>query len=217
MPILRNARHERFAQELAAGKTASEAYVLAGYKPNTGNAAALKGKQRISKRVDEILAKRERVEQEGLERAIERSAISKESVLEELAKIGFANMSDYMRVGPDGDPVLDFSALTRDQAAALVEVTVEDFKDGRWAYSWTDMSIVVTPVVQPPSPLRSATGSRRSSSRSSGGRCSSSKRRSLQPRPSRSGKTHSGPGTPWIRPIDAFYTGFVEFQRPRHA
>jgi hypothetical protein len=40
-------------------------------------------------------------------------------------------MRDYMRTGPDGDPVLDFSALTRDQAAALVEVTVEDFKDGR--------------------------------------------------------------------------------------
>jgi hypothetical protein len=32
---------------------------------------------------------------------------------------------------PDGYPVLDYSELTRDQAAALVEVTVEDFKDGR--------------------------------------------------------------------------------------
>src|SRR5882762_11035679 len=40
-------------------------------------------------------------------------------------------MADYMRVGPDGDPVLDFSKLTRDQAAALTEVTVEDFLDGR--------------------------------------------------------------------------------------
>jgi phage terminase small subunit len=36
-----------------------------------------------------------------------------------------------MRVGPDGDPYLDFSKLTRDQAAALMEVTVEDFRDGR--------------------------------------------------------------------------------------
>jgi len=36
-----------------------------------------------------------------------------------------------MRAGPDGDPYLDFSKLTRDQAAALAEVTVEDFKDGR--------------------------------------------------------------------------------------
>jgi phage terminase small subunit len=40
-------------------------------------------------------------------------------------------MLDYMRRGPDGDPYLDFSTLSRDQAAALTEVTVEDFKDGR--------------------------------------------------------------------------------------
>jgi phage terminase small subunit len=40
-------------------------------------------------------------------------------------------MQDYMKAGPDGDPYLDFSGLTREQAAALVEVTVEDFKDGR--------------------------------------------------------------------------------------
>jgi phage terminase small subunit len=52
-------------------------------------------------------------------------------ILEELAKLAFANMADYMRVGADGDPVLDFSKLTRDQAAALVEVTVEDYLDGR--------------------------------------------------------------------------------------
>jgi hypothetical protein len=49
----------------------------------------------------------------------------------EMAKIAFANMGDYMRVGPDGDPVLDFSRLARDQMAALVEVTVDDFKSGR--------------------------------------------------------------------------------------
>ena len=36
-----------------------------------------------------------------------------------------------MRVGPSGDPVLDFSKLTREQAAALTEVTVDDYLDGR--------------------------------------------------------------------------------------
>jgi phage terminase small subunit len=40
-------------------------------------------------------------------------------------------MADYMRAGPSGDPFLDFSSLTRDQAAALVEVTVDDYVDGR--------------------------------------------------------------------------------------
>lgn len=54
MPALENQRHERFAQELAKGKTATEAYVLAGYKPNDGNAATLKGNQRISDRVAEL-------------------------------------------------------------------------------------------------------------------------------------------------------------------
>lgn len=55
MPALGNPKHERFAQELAKGKTATEAYVLAGYKPNDGNAATLKGNQRISGRVAEII------------------------------------------------------------------------------------------------------------------------------------------------------------------
>lgn len=120
MPVLKNPKHELFAQELAKGKTATEAYVLAGYKANDGNAATLKGNQRISDRVEELLT-----------RAAARVEITKSRVLEELGKIGFSNMLDYMRPGPDGDPTLDFSNLTRDQAAALVEVTVEDFKDGR--------------------------------------------------------------------------------------
>ncbi|MBB6578963.1 phage terminase small subunit [Comamonas odontotermitis] len=69
--------------------------------------------------------------QAAKEKRAERVEITQDMVLKELAKIGFANMHDYMRVGPDGDPVLDFSALTRDQAAALSEVTVEDYVDGR--------------------------------------------------------------------------------------
>ncbi len=56
--------------------------------------------------------------------------ISAESVVAELAKIGFANMSDYMKVDGDGVPRLDFGALSRDQTAALAEVTVEEFTAG---------------------------------------------------------------------------------------
>jgi phage terminase small subunit len=52
-------------------------------------------------------------------------------VAAELAKIGFANMADYFFPGDDGDPHLDFSRLTREQTAALCEVTVEEFKEGR--------------------------------------------------------------------------------------
>ena len=56
MPVLQNQRHECFAQEIAKGKTADEAYVVAGFKPNRGNASTLKAKQSILDRVAEIRA-----------------------------------------------------------------------------------------------------------------------------------------------------------------
>lgn len=56
MPPLPNGRHELFACELAAGRTADEAYELAGYKPNRGNAARLKANDDIQARVAELKA-----------------------------------------------------------------------------------------------------------------------------------------------------------------
>jgi phage terminase small subunit len=52
--VLRNPRHERLAQELAAGKSADAAYVLAGYRENRSNAARLSANRDIQKRVAEI-------------------------------------------------------------------------------------------------------------------------------------------------------------------
>jgi hypothetical protein len=51
---LPNQRHEKFAQSLAEGKSASEAYEAAGYTPNDGNATRLKGNERIRARVAEL-------------------------------------------------------------------------------------------------------------------------------------------------------------------
>ncbi len=55
--ILKNPRHERYAQELAEGKTADEAYRLAGFKPDGDNASTLKANQSILDRVAEIVGK----------------------------------------------------------------------------------------------------------------------------------------------------------------
>lgn len=120
MPILSNSKHELFAQEVAKGASASAAFVTAGYAKNDSNAARLNGNERVRARIVELM-------EEGAAKA----GVTVQRVIEELAKIGFANMADYMRAGADGDPYLDFSQLSRDQAAALAEVTVEDFKDGR--------------------------------------------------------------------------------------
>ena len=56
MAALKNARHERFAQELAKGETADAAYELAGFSANRGNATRLKANESIARRVAEILS-----------------------------------------------------------------------------------------------------------------------------------------------------------------
>jgi phage terminase small subunit len=73
MPILKNPRHERFAQELAKGKSASEAYELAGFKANDGNCIRLKGNERVASRVAELQ-----------QRAAARVEVDKQWVLEQL-------------------------------------------------------------------------------------------------------------------------------------
>jgi hypothetical protein len=84
MPILGNERHERFAQELASGKSASEAYVIAGYKESRQNAATLRQKQDISNRVNELLAERNRIAEKASEKAVEKLALTREWVLANL-------------------------------------------------------------------------------------------------------------------------------------
>lgn len=57
MPVLPNARHERFAQALAKGKTADEAYQEAGFVANRGNATRLKANESVAARVAELQSK----------------------------------------------------------------------------------------------------------------------------------------------------------------
>lgn len=73
MPILSNPRHERFAQELAKGKSASEAYRLAGYSPDDGNAIRLTGNDKVQTRLRELQRP-----------AVEAAQMTLESLLEEL-------------------------------------------------------------------------------------------------------------------------------------
>jgi hypothetical protein len=54
VPILENTRHEKFAQELAAGKSATESYVLAGFKPSRKNTSRLRAREDVSARINEL-------------------------------------------------------------------------------------------------------------------------------------------------------------------
>jgi phage terminase small subunit len=116
------AKQQRFVDEYLIDLNATQAAIRAGYSEKTAYSI---GNENLSK--PEIAKAIE-----GAQIALaKRTEITADRVLTELGKLGFSNMQDYMRAGADGDPYLDFSNLTREQAAALAEVTVEDFKDGR--------------------------------------------------------------------------------------
>jgi hypothetical protein len=54
VPLLKNPRHEKFALALAEGKSATDAYALAGYKPCRQNAHRMTTKDDIQVRLAEI-------------------------------------------------------------------------------------------------------------------------------------------------------------------
>lgn len=76
MPALTNPRHERFAQELAKGKTQAEAYAEAGYKPSESNASTLRSNQKVQARLSELQ-----------DRAAVRTEITVAGITERLLKI----------------------------------------------------------------------------------------------------------------------------------
>lgn len=115
-------KHRKFLDEYCKDRNGAAAVRRSGYSERRAKVTAAELLAR-----DDIKAALADVDADNHEHA----GITEKRIIDELAKLGFANMADYMRVGADGDPYLDFSRLSRDQAAALVEVTVEDFKEGR--------------------------------------------------------------------------------------
>lgn len=105
MPILKNQRHERFAQEVIKGQSLVQAYVAAGYKYHSGNAADLRAKQSVSARIEELQAEIAAKIAENLAS----TPITRDNVLKELAKLAFS------QIGPQG-------VSTKDKRAALVNI-----------------------------------------------------------------------------------------------
>ena len=115
MAVLRNPKHEIFAQELATGKHVFDAYKHAGFKrPRDSNARRLRNTPEIRERVKEIALV-----------FAEEAGVHSGAVQLELARLAFANMRDYVVIGKDGLPYVDLSELTREQAAAISEFSVD--------------------------------------------------------------------------------------------
>jgi phage terminase small subunit len=93
-----------------------QAAIAAGYSEKSATAQASRLLTRANVRAEL---------QRHQERLAHKHAVTLDKVIGELAKIGFANMGDYMDVGADGLPRLNWVRLTKDQKAAIAEVTVD--------------------------------------------------------------------------------------------
>jgi phage terminase small subunit len=114
-------RQELFCREYVIDMNGKEAAIRAGYKSDNAKVVACQMLQKpeIRFRVAKLQ-----------ELIFQRVDLNAERVLFELASIAFANLQDFTRLGPDGEPELDLSKLNREQWAALGEYT-EDATGGR--------------------------------------------------------------------------------------
>jgi phage terminase small subunit len=108
MPILSNPRHERFAQELANGISATEAYERAGFARNRVSAHRLKQKPNIGERISELLKQREHINAQATAKAIEKTALTKEWVIERLIENANRAMQNVPVLDRDGRPTGEY-------------------------------------------------------------------------------------------------------------
>lgn len=110
MPILKNAKHERFAQARASGMTVDAAYAEAGYEPHRSNASRLSANDNISARVDEIL-----------NAGAERAGITAEEIFTEAARIALSDIRSLFDNSGNLKPVHE---LDDDTARAIKKIKV---------------------------------------------------------------------------------------------
>jgi hypothetical protein len=118
MPALVNSRHERFAQEVAGGRSVAEAYALSGYRPNRSNACVLKSREDVARRIEEIRTELSEAARAATEKAVERLSLDREWVLSRMMR----NASIAL-----GEAKVKTTALHKDTGVPFeVEVTARD-------------------------------------------------------------------------------------------
>lgn len=111
MPALENTRHERYAQELAKGKSQTEAYEAAGYKLSRSAAARLSADVNICARVAELA-----------ERVAQRTEITAEQITARLMRIADVAEKTGITLGETGEPTESSSRHLSVARAALIDV-----------------------------------------------------------------------------------------------
>ena len=116
------AKQALFVEEYLVDLNATQAAIRAGYSEKTAYSQG----QRLLKHVETAAA----IGEAMVDRS-ERTKLTADMVIEELSKLAFSNMLDYVGINQDGTAYIDLSDLTRDQAAAIGEIVTDEYSEGR--------------------------------------------------------------------------------------
>src|SRR5260370_29273843 len=113
----KNRRYRIFAREYVKDLNGTRAAIASGYSKNGAEVTACRLLRRpvVKKIIAKLMKKR-----------AQKLDLTAERVLKELAKLAFANMTDYMVIGPDGSARVDLSGVDRDKGAAIQGVSLDD-------------------------------------------------------------------------------------------
>ena len=109
-----NAKQRRFVEEYQVDLNGAQAAIRAGYAVRSAKVRAYKLLQRADIAAAVARGKAERVEALSL---------SADRVLQEYARIAFADIAEYLSFGPDGLVIKETAALAPGATAAIAEVT----------------------------------------------------------------------------------------------
>lgn len=117
-----NDRQAAFVREYLVDLNATQAAIRAGYAEKTAGVTGhnLLKNPKVQTAVEHAKAKR-----------AEKTEITAERVLRELAAMAFANLGDYVEFGPGGVMIRSKGELSREQLAALQSVTDQSTASGR--------------------------------------------------------------------------------------
>ena len=112
-------RQQRFVEEYLIDLNGKAAATRAGYSPKSAviTASQLLAKPRIREQIDKVMAERS-----------ERTKITADQVVRELARVAFGNTKQIVSWGADGIILRESSELSEDEAAAVA--SVEETKTG---------------------------------------------------------------------------------------
>lgn len=130
MSALANGKHEAVLQAYLADPDRLGWRAYTKVYPEAKKRAAATAWSRLLKNA-EFSSRLAELEASVTAKVVEASAISIEMVIKELAKLGFSNARNFVRITADGEPAVDLSDATEEQFASLQSISVEDFVDGR--------------------------------------------------------------------------------------